>query len=237
MKNIHHRWEKSIPRVRHTQASAHTHMNGQSNSSCFHVSVCSHLQYEAVQIFQVYREPRCGQIRLKGERTEENKTGHWRLVGFTLLVPAAKFEPRTRSHRFIGWLLRERCSQSTVATLPPSVLLVPVGLLCGHSTCQKHSCCSISHYWSTAVFPLCCYSNQSQWMGTFTIEKHPQHQRQIRSALDGWHEDRKCSCLATAVSPLGGRAAGLLPVCCQLTRTNNQSWTLNGRETYLKMSP
>lgn len=60
---------------------------------CFHV--CSHLQHKAVQIFQVYREPRCGQIRLKGERVEENKTGHRRLVGFTFLMPAAKFEVLT----------------------------------------------------------------------------------------------------------------------------------------------
>lgn len=58
-----------------TQASARPHMNGRSDSS-FPLSVCSHLQHQAVQIFQVYREPRCGQIRLKGERTEENKTGH-----------------------------------------------------------------------------------------------------------------------------------------------------------------
>lgn len=36
----------------------------------------SHLQHKTVQIFQIHREPRCCQIRFKGERTEENKTWH-----------------------------------------------------------------------------------------------------------------------------------------------------------------
>lgn len=217
---------------------------------CFHV--CSHLQHKAVQIFQVYREPRCGQIRLKGERVEENKTGHRRLVGFTFLILILgnmKFNWNYMKHYWnkpkAGWGPRFTLllSNHQGNAVPSSLLqLVP--------SWPSASFVATLHVRNTAVsvfsiigaqlffYCVAIATSHNEW-ALSQLKSNPNTKGRSGQCLTADTEDRKCFCLAIAVSSRG--AVLLVDTCpsslvgCWLICTNNPSWTLNVCEIYLKM--